>query len=48
MAMNSAHLSGMGVPRYGRQKSAEARAKRAALDKAKAFKTGRSYGFKSK
>lgn len=48
MVMNNAHLSGMGVPRYGRQKSAVARAKRAELDKAKAFREGRTYGYKSK
>jgi hypothetical protein len=47
MAMNNAHLSGMGIPRYGRQKSAEAKLRRIALDRAKAAKTGRSYGFGS-
>jgi len=46
--MNNAHLSGMGVSRYGTQKSADARAKREALDRAKAAREGRSYGFGKK
>lgn len=48
MAMNNAHLSGPGVSRYGRIKSAEARIRREAWDRAKAAREGRSYGYGSK
>lgn len=48
MLMNNAHLSGMGVSRYGRQKSAAAKAKRRDLDRMKAERRGASFGFGSK
>lgn len=47
MAANNSHLSGPGVPRYGKQKDAASKLRRIALDRAKAAKTGRSYGFGS-
>lgn len=40
MANNNSHLSGMGVPRYGRVKDRDAQARRLARKKAKWAKTG--------
>lgn len=48
LKMNNAQWSGMGISRYGRIKSAEARVRRIALDKLKAAREGRSYGFGTK
>ena len=48
MKMDNAHLSGPGVSRYARTKSADARMRRIAFDKQKAAREGRSFGYGSK
>ena len=48
LKMNNAHLSGMGVPKYRKQRSGEAKRLRRERQRRKAEAMGRSFGYTKK
>ncbi len=48
MRMDNAHLTGIGIPRYHKQKSAAARQRKIQRLREKAARMGRSYGYAKK